>query len=592
MTVVTEVLTENIGTWTQAMKPKSSAGRGGVSGIELYGLSQLRKLILNLAVRGLLLPQDPNDRPASELLEQLTVEKQRRVADKLIKKQRSIPEFDEKSHAQELPLGWAWATLSHLGSFSGGKTPSKAKPLFWGGAIPWVTPKDMKTHEIFDSQDHVTDLAVATELDVYKPGAVLIVARSGILRRTLPVAITRVECTVNQDLKVLSPYLTETSEYIQLLCRGFEGEILKSLTKTGTTVESLVFEQFAKHYFMLPPLAEQHRIIAKVDELMALCDKLEAQQADALEAHKALVTTVLGALTKATEKESFDTAWARIAEHFDILFTTEGSVDQLEQAILNLGVLGSLLPEGPNSFSAEDEFAAVKSTQFAWLKANMPENPEAKTMLRKLKKLGNPVPLPRLPEHWVSVYLIQLTYMLVDCHNKTAPYVDSGIPIIRTTNIRDRRYLPHDQKYVSEDTYKYWSRRCPPLPADLIFTREAPMGEALIIPDGERWCLGQRTMLIRPIHDLVSNRFLLLALTESTLLSRASEGAIGSTVKHLRVGDVEELVIPLPPLEEQLRIVAKVDELLAICDQLRVAIHEVRQTQLLLADAITEQAIA
>jgi type I restriction enzyme S subunit len=125
-----------------------------------------------------------------------------------------------------------------------------------------------------------------------------------------------------------------------------------------------------------------------------------------------------------------------------------------------------------------------------------------------------------------------------------------------------------------------------------MFTREAPMGEALIIPDDAKWCLGQRTMLIRPMHQYICKEYLLYVLTESSLLARATDGAIGMGVKHLRVGDVENLQIPLPPLEEQHRIVRRVDELMAICDALKSVIQESQQTQLLLADAITERAVA
>lgn len=149
-----------------------------------------------------------------------------------------------------------------------------------------------------------------------------------------------------------------------------------------------------------------------------------------------------------------------------------------------------------------------------------------------------------------------------------------------------------DVKYVDQNTYNYWSRRCPPEPGDIIFTREAPMGEAAIIPDGQIYCLGQRTMLIRPMHKFVSKEYLLLALTEPHLLERASEHAIGSTVKHLRVGDVENLNIPLPPLAEQYRIVAKVDELIAICDTLISRLNESETLKGKVASILIEQVVA
>ena len=125
-----------------------------------------------------------------------------------------------------------------------------------------------------------------------------------------------------------------------------------------------------------------------------------------------------------------------------------------------------------------------------------------------------------------------------------------------------------------------------------MFTREAPMGEAAIIPDGAQFCLGQRTMLVRTMHDYIDNRYLLITLTEPHLLERASRSAIGSTVKHLRVGDVEQLNIPLPPLAEQHRIVAKVDQLMALCDHLKTGLTQARQLNDELASTLVEQAVA
>ncbi len=395
------------------------------------------------------------------------------------------------------------------------------------------------------------------------------------------------------------------------------------------TVESVLFDEFATHFFMLPPLAEQHRIVAKVDELMALCDQLEQQQTDSLAAHQTLVETLLGTLTRPSSvrpepvegrassvrtelrapslsrgravearpstgsgRPEFEEAWARIASHFDTLFTTEASINQLKQTLLQLAVMGKLVPQDPNDKPASTLLMGLFSARDSWLRENEVKNPECATMLRKVKKLSAPkAPFP-LPPTWGCAHLIQVSQLLVDCHNKTAPYSETGIPIIRTSNIRERRFKMDDIKYVTMDTYNYWSRRCPPAPGDIIFTREAPMGEAAIIPRDQLFCLGQRTMLIRPMHEYVSNEYLLLALTEPHLLERASEYAIGSTVKHLRVGDVENLNIPVPPLAEQHRIVAKVDELMALCDALKARIKDAQATQIHLADAVVEQAVA
>lgn len=237
----------------------------------------LKQTILQLAVMGKLVPQDPNDEPASELLKRIEQEKAQLMKEGKIKKQKPLPPVSDQEKFFELPEGWEWATLSHLGFFAGGKTPSKMRGDYWEGDIPWVTPKDMKTPLITTSEDFVTDLAIEDGLSKFSPGSLLFVARSGILRRTFPVAITAIECTVNQDIKVLTPFVLNINSYIFLMMRGFETHILKNLTKVGTTVESLLFDKFASHPFMIPPLEEQLRITNRVNGMMKLCDALKTR---------------------------------------------------------------------------------------------------------------------------------------------------------------------------------------------------------------------------------------------------------------------------------------------------------------------------
>ena len=172
-----------------------------------------------------------------------------------------------------------------------------------------------------------------------------------------------------------------------------------------------------------------------------------------------------------------------------------------------------------------------------------------------------------LPVHWTWGTLLQVSQVVVDCHNKTAPYVNEGIHLIRTTDIRDGRMLLTHTRKISEETYLYWSRRMPPVAGDIFFTREAPMGEAAIVPQGEKVCLGQRSMLIRLIPDLFSNRFLLYVIRSPSFQARMRDAAIGMTVKHLKVGGVEDLLVPVPPRSEQDRIVAIVDHLFGFSDR-------------------------
>jgi type I restriction enzyme, S subunit len=176
----------------------------------------------------------------------------------------------------EVPKGWNFIRLNELGYFTGGGTPSKSKSIYWDGNIPWVSPKDMYSDFITDSELKITDEGVANSTANLIPvGSLLIVARSGILKRKLPVSINMVECTVNQDIKVIVPYIQDVNVFIQLLLRGHQNFILEELVKQGMTVQSLEYEKFENQSFPIPPIAEQHRIVAKVDELFALCDALK-----------------------------------------------------------------------------------------------------------------------------------------------------------------------------------------------------------------------------------------------------------------------------------------------------------------------------
>ncbi|EGQ9881240.1 restriction endonuclease subunit S [Vibrio vulnificus] len=240
-------------------------------------IDQLKQTILQLAVMGKLVPQDPSDEPAAKLLKRIAEEKAQLVKEKKIKKQKALPPISEDEKPFKLPNGWEWCSLSCLGYFFGGKTPSKSNSSFWGGDVLWVTPKDMKRTHIDNSEDKITQAGVDSGLTLVEVNSLMCVTRSGILRRHFPVALAKKQCTVNQDLKVLSFYDNTVADYVLLMMQGFEQHILDKLTKTGTTVESLKFDEFSVYPFMLPPPKEQRRIVSKVEDLMIMCEELKAR---------------------------------------------------------------------------------------------------------------------------------------------------------------------------------------------------------------------------------------------------------------------------------------------------------------------------
>ena len=259
----------------------------------LYELfpEQLKKSILQQAVQGKLVPQDPNDEPASALLERIRAKKERLIAEGKIKrdKNESVIYKRDNSHYEkingiehciddeipfDIPDSWKWMRLFSFGQFSSGKTPSMADTKNWNGTIPWVSAKDMKNPVIVDSEMHITTFA-AKSMQLYPKGTLLLVARSGILRRKLPLCVLGIDSTINQDIKAFQLYDPDLSEWLFYALEAYEPRILHDLVKSVTTVESLKFDEFSKMLIPLPSLHEQVKILDKVKQIISDIKKLQ-----------------------------------------------------------------------------------------------------------------------------------------------------------------------------------------------------------------------------------------------------------------------------------------------------------------------------
>jgi type I restriction enzyme S subunit len=236
----------------------------------------VRQTIFNLAVRGRLVPQEAKDGPAAKLLGR----------DRLLLSLESEP--------FKLPAGWAWSSLQLLGEIVGGGTPSKGNADFWTGSIPWVSPKDMKVDLIADAQDHISESAIQYSSTRRIPkGSLLMVVRGMILAHSFPTAISSVAVTINQDMKAIVPFRPDLAKFLLLITKGMKREVLKLVQRSTHGTCKLLSHDLFTLPLPIPPLAEQHLIVAKVDELMAVCDELESQLATAQTERRRLLEAIL-----------------------------------------------------------------------------------------------------------------------------------------------------------------------------------------------------------------------------------------------------------------------------------------------------------
>ena len=329
------------------------------------------------------------------------------------------------------------------------------------------------------------------------------------------------------------------SEYLYYFLRRSASQI--EAAASGTTFKEISGSGMARICVPVPPLAEQHRIVAKVDELMALCDQLEHQQSGSLQAQQTLIETLLRTLVEAGDANDTQQAWNRIAEHFDTLFTTEESIDQLKQTVLQLAATGKLV----------DRSGA-----------------------------------------WKASALVDVAAAVVDCPHSTPKWTEIGEICVRTSQFKPGQLDLTDSRFVSAETYAERTRKIEPKPGDILYSREGGiLGVACRVPPETKLCLGQRMLLIRTGERLTSE-FLELVLNSPLIREIAQIKTTGGAAPRVNVSTVKNYPIPTPPIVEQNRIVDKVADLTALCDTLKARIQQAQITQAQLADAIVEQAVA
>lgn len=578
---VEKLITDHIDIWTSALQTRSTAGRGSNGKIDLYGIKKLRELILELAVRGKLVPQDPNDEPTSELLKRIAAEKAELVKQGKIKKQKPLPEISEDEKPFELPKGWEWVRLGELfNSIASGGTPSKSNPDFWNGDIPWASVKDLgKDKYISKTQDYISHQGLDAGSKLADEGDILICTRMGLGK----IGIASCPVAFNQDLKSVKLTSGVSLDFF------FNTYSTVKIKGTGTTVEGIKQEQLLNYVIGLPSGNEQHQIVEKVDELMSLCDQLEQQSLTSLDDHQQLVETLLATLADSQNTEELAENWARISQHFDMLFTTEASIDTLKQTILQLAVMGKLVPQDPNDEPASELLKRIE---------------QEKAQLVKEGKIKKQKPLPpvsdeeksfELPRGWEWCKFGLLSEFINGDRGRNYPnkneYVDTGIPWINTGHIeKDGTLSVSDMNYITQkkfDELRGGKIQC----GDLVYClRGATFGKTSFVTPYKTGAIASSLMIIRPFIAQFG-LFFYNYLTSPFGKSQVFRFDNGSAQPNLSANSVMLYAFPCPPLDEQFRIYNKVQELFGICESLKTNVQSAQQTQLHLADALTDAAL-
>lgn len=550
------------------------------------GVAKLRALVLSLAMQGKLVKQEPADSPVAELLKNIQREKDRLRKEGLIRQGTSHTQVTVDA-LRPLPSGWRYVKAQDICSVvtDGDHLP----PPRSDAGIPFLVIGNVRDGHIdIGSASRKVPRQYFEKLDWSKkptPGDVLYTT-VGSFGIPAPVLSSEEFC-FQRHIALFRPAVVELQRYLLLALKSSVVFDQASQGATGIAQKTVSLAVLRNLVIPLPPLAEQARIVARVEELMKLCDALEERGRLEAEQHARLVSTLFDALAASENTQALADNWQGIAQHFDLLLDRPEAIDALEQTILQLAVRGRLVPQDRLDESGLGLLNRIQRSRTIRRKIVMPSE-DAVDSLES-----------RLPSSWTCASMDQISAddesAIADgpfgANLKTEHYIERpGYRVIRLQNIGHGEFRDEHRAYVDKTRFealvKHQVRAGDLVVAGLI-DRSI---RCCAVPEGIGPAIVKADCYRFSVHPFISSQYVLHYLNSVTAHEFAAVHHHGLTLTRIGLGNFRSIPIPLPPLAEQHRIVARVNELRTLCTQLRERLQQARRTQGLLAEALVQQA--
>ena len=474
---------------------------------------KLRQKILDLAIRGKLVPQDPNDESASVLLERIRAEKERLIKEGKIKRGKKsasdMPHYENIPF--EVPKGWEWCRLDSIGEIVTGSTPPKDNKEYYGGPIPFYKPTDLvQGIETVTSSDSLTEegFAVSRQLSMK---SILVTCIGATIGKT---GMIKKAGTCNQQINAIVPYPTVFPDYIYYVCvSGFMQSNIKD-NASATTLPILNKNHFAELLIPLPPIEEQKRIVPAIEQWFSLLDTLEDAKDD-------LQTTIAQAKSK----------------------------------ILDLAIHGKLVPQDPNDEPAIELLKRI--------------NP-------KFIPCDNAHDANQLPIDWMNCKLKDICHIYGRIgfrgYTKDDLVPCDGAITLSPSNIIDGKMNYDDCKYISWKKYEE-SPEIQIANGDILLVKTgSSFGKcALVYGLSQEATINPQFVVLKNI--VCNPQYLTFVLQSQYARNNYDEFVLGTAIPTFTQVVLGNMEIPLPPYSEQLRIVAKIEELFAVLDEIQESIE-------------------
>ena len=524
---------------------------------------EFRKVIIGLAISGKLKPEG-RGLSSSDILAEVEARKAELFAAKQISKPKFYPPVTDEDLPEQFSDPSGFVALGTIARIEKGLTGIKQAVA---GAFPLVvTAAERGTCNHFDFDGAAAIIPLVSSTGHGNASINRLHYQEG-------------QFALGTILAAAFPFAPElvSARFIFEYLSTFKDELLVS-RMTGTANVTLSIGKIAEVPVPLICPSVQH----KIDELMALCDQIEAAR-ESREEERDSLTVASFARLNAPDTTTLPADACFVLSNLAALTSRTDQIEQLRQTILNLAVRGKLVEQDPKDAPATELLARFAEAKLARRKS---------TGDPRIKPAPSPaqdtVPID-LPDGW-SAESFENLFLFIDYRGKTPPKTKAGVPLITAKNIRMGRLNREPREYISESTFTTWMTRGFPEPGDIFFTTEAPLANVCLNDLSEPFALAQRAICFQP-YDTINTRYLMFALMSGPMQSLIDDHATGMTAKGIKAAKLKPLPLPIPPIAEQNRIVAKVDELMDLCDQLEASLTEGEQARSRLLESVLHHAL-
>jgi type I restriction enzyme, S subunit len=553
------------------------------------GIKKLRELILTLAIQGKLVPQDPRDQSAGELLKAIEGEKLRLVKEGKIRQPKSFSQIKLEELPYDLPQGWEWVRLGEIGEINPRNTFDDdmeagfvPMPLIFSEYGKVHKFETRKWSEIKKGYTHFADgdVALAKITPCFENGKSCVFQG---LPNSVGSGTTELHVFRNTFKSIHPEYLLAYLKDPRYIASG-------ASKMTGSAGQKRVpTEFFTLSPFPLPPLAEQHRIVTKIDRLMERCDELEKQRNDRYQKRITIHTAALDRLLTATEDSDFRTAWSFITKHFGELYQVKENMAELRKAILQLAVMGKLVLQDPTDEPASELLRAIEEE-----KQRLVAEGEIK-QFRSLSDVKTEELPYSLPQGWKWVRLGNLTLFSDSGWSpQCLPEPRSGQEwgVLKVSAVSWGEFRPEENKALPPgiDAKPEYEVQVGDFLLSRANTQELVARSVIVKKTPERLMMSDKIVRFK-LSQKVEKDFINLANLSQFSRSYYAQGASGtsSSMKNISREAMNNLPVPLPPIAEQRRIVVKVACLMALCDCIEQRIEAATEKQNVLLNVVMTQ---